>query len=166
LNALAQLRRSYSIGLGLFALALPFFVLSMDSTAAPPKGPPRIVGTGEPTVSSEEDGPVEVSHTRRIKNVKLNYVSASWTKVLQDFAESTQTELVADHLPTKKFSRWDMRFYTREEALLILNQELQPLNFRLQFKGHYLVLNALQEFRREYSSAVLRGDHREQAEQA
>src|SRR5262245_49352434 len=58
------------------------------------------------------------------KKIKLNYVSSSWAKVLQDFAEATQTELVADRLPPSKFSRWDRERHSRHEALAILNQEL------------------------------------------
>jgi len=130
----------------------------MDLAAAPPKPPKLTAGASEPTtdLSETELSPEEVK-ARKHRNIKLNYVSASWGKVLHDFAEATQTELVADRVPAKKFSRWDMKFYTRDEALPILNEELQPLNFRLQFKGNYLVLNALQEFRHEYAAAVLRG---------
>jgi type II secretion system protein D len=140
---------------GIFAISLPFFAMSMDSWAAAPKSSRPATGAIEPTIPvAETQKPGDVAETRQRKNVKLNYVSASWTKVLQDFAEATQTELVADRVPGRKFSRWDMKFYTRDEALTVLNQELQPLNFRLQFKGNYLVLNALQEFRHEYPTTV------------
>lgn len=156
----------------MFALALPFFVLSMDSTwaapkAAAPKGGARaesadaaLAAPDEPELTPEE------LYARKHRNVKLNYVVATWTKVLQDFAVATNTELVADKVPTGKFSRWDMKFYNRDEALAILNSELKPLNFRLQLKGHHLVLNSLQEFRQEYAPALIRGDHREIAEPA
>src|SRR5262245_31140701 len=149
--------------MGVFAISLPFFALSMDSWAAAPKSSRPMTGAIEPTVPvSETQQPGDIAETRQRRNVKLNYIAASWTKVLQDFAEATQTELVADRVPARKFSRWDMKFYNRDEALTVLNQELRPLNFRLQFKGNYLVLNALQEFRQEYSAGVLRGGHPEE----
>jgi len=93
--------------------------------------------------------------------IRLNYVDSPWQKVLNDFAEATQTELVADHVPTKKFSRWDWQRHSRTDALKILNEELQPLNFRLQIKGRFLVLNSLHDFRHEYPAAVLRGTARD-----
>src|SRR5262245_26797643 len=149
--------------MGVFAISLPFFALSMDSWAAAPKSSRPMTGAIEPTVpAAETQQPGDIAETRQRRNVKLNYVAASWTKVLQDFAEATQTELVADRVPARKFSRWDMKFYNRDEALAVLNQELRPFNFRLQFKGNYLVLNALQEFRQEYSAAVMRGGNPEE----
>ncbi|MGE5195002.1 MAG: secretin N-terminal domain-containing protein, partial [Deltaproteobacteria bacterium] len=164
MQALVQLRRSYSIGLGIFAVALPFFVLSMDSSAAGAKAPPHTVNAAEPTVAmSETEETTDAKEIRTRKNIKLNYVSASWVKILRDFAEATQTELVADRVPGRKYSRWDMKSYTRDEALAILNEELQAMNFRLQFKGHYLVLTELHEMRHEYSPAVLRGNRQEPA---
>ncbi len=146
----------------MLAVSLPLFALSLDATQAAPKAKPRPTAPAEaPTVDADEANSTDAAVVaRKIKSVKLNYVSAPWSKVLQDFAEATQTELVADRVPTKRFSRWDMKFYTRDEALKILNEELQTQNFRLQLKGNYLVLNALQEFRHEYSAAVLRGDNR------
>src|SRR5689334_6622379 len=150
--------------MGIFAVSLPFFALSMDSWAAAPKSSRPSTGAIEPTIPvTEPQKPGDIAETRQRKNVKLNYVSASWAKVLQDFAEATQSELVADRVPGRKFSRWDMKFYSRDEALAILNLELQPLNFRLQFKGNYLVLNALQEFRHEYPTTAVRGDQPDDA---
>jgi len=165
LKAFAQLRRSYSIALGLFALALPFFALSIDSTAAPPKGFGRKTDLVDPATAvvnaddaeAQGDDADPMDQHRNLK-LTLNYVSASWSKVLQDFASATQTELVADHVPTTKYSRWDWKAHSRDEALKILNKELEPQNFRLQFKGNYLVLNQLKEFRHEYAPAVLRGE--------
>lgn len=154
----------------MFALALPFFALSLDSTdaapkAAAPKSALPAESAAEPVAAPEEpELTPEEKFARKHRNIKLNYVASPWSKVLQDVAVAMQTELVADRVPTAKFSRWDMKFYNREEALAILNSELKPLNFRLQLKGHYLVLNALHEFRQEYAPALIRGDHREAVE--
>jgi type II secretion system protein D len=165
LNPLAELRRLYSIGLGAVAVTLPLLAVSIDTIQAAPKAKPRTAATSEPLEDVNDPvNPETARADRQKKNVKLNYVAAAWSKVLQDFAEATQTELVATRVPSSRFSRWDLKFYTRDEALKILNQELQPLSYRLQFKGHYLVVNELNEFRNEYPDAVLRGEPRRAAE--
>ncbi len=163
MKPLAQLKRSCSIGLGILALALPLVISTMDTSAAPPKtGTSPAAATDPPADPDESSTTKDDRLARKVRNIKLNYVNASWTKVLQDFAEATQTEVVADRVPASKFSRWDMKFYNRDEALAILNTELKPHNYRLQIKGHYLVVNALHEFRQEYAPAVLRGSRVEQ----
>ncbi len=111
------------------------------------------------STSSEDEGSDK-------RTVSLNYPEASWLKVLKDFAEATKTELVADRLTSKRFSRWDLKRYSRDDALKILNQALEPENFRLQFKGRYLILNNLKDLRHEYPAAVVRGDYREDAREA
>ena len=95
------------------------------------------------------------------RTIGLNYVDASWFKVLKDFAAATNTELVADRVPARKYNRWDLKRYSKTDALKILNQALQPENFRLQFKGRFLILNNLKDLGHEYPAAVLRGDSRE-----
>jgi type II secretion system protein D len=152
------------MGIGVLALAGPFCILSLDSTlvAAPKTKPARqTIKSEEPTAedaaSTDDDG------ADKFATVRLNYIEASWSKVLKDVAEATDTQLVADHMPSKKFSRWDLKRHTRADALKILNQALEPENYRLQFKGNHLVLNHLSDFRHEYPQAVLRGDPRDMA---
>ncbi len=159
MKPLAQLRRWSSVGLGTLSLTLPFVVLSVDTAAAPPKAASTADSEDPAAENGDEKAETkEEAWGRKHRNIKLNYINASWAKVLQDFAEATQTEVVADRVPSAKFSRWDMKFYNREEALAVLNTELKAHNYRLQIKGHYLVLNALHEFRQEYAPALLRGD--------
>src|SRR5262249_51840583 len=148
LHTLTQLRRSCSVGTAIFAFALPLYILTMDSSAAPPKAKTPRANSIDASGVVNFDEPEETEPSEKRPNAKfhLNYVSAPWSKVLQDFAVRTQTELVADRVPTKRLSRFDTKVYTRDEALKVLNLELKKENFQLQFKGNYLVLNALHEF--------------------
>src|SRR5436853_3931413 len=64
LHTLTQLRRSYSIGMGIFALALPLYILAMDSMAAPPKAKtPRanIIDPGSGVVNFDEPDEAEAA---------------------------------------------------------------------------------------------------------
>ncbi|MBS0264809.1 MAG: hypothetical protein JSS02_22935 [Planctomycetes bacterium] len=156
-------RRTRFVGIGLCLLAIPFGMLAVEPlSAAPPKSSRQ---SAKPTAEAE---PVETIDTSDPDDpgaakrgvIRLNYVEAPMEKVLKDFAEATETTLVADFIPKKKFSRWDMKRHTKAEALKIINQELEPVNFRVQFKGRFLVLNQLRDFKHEYQPAVLKGDAR------
>ncbi len=150
------------IGVGACSLALPLGMLAIDPiAAAPPKSSRQTPQAAEATSDSDADADAnEPSDPAAEKRgmVRLNYVEASWEKVLKDVAAATDTSLVADYIPKKKFSRWDLKRHTKADALKILNQELEPQNFRLQFKGRFLVLNQMRELRHEYPAATLRGD--------
>ncbi|MBI3861823.1 MAG: hypothetical protein HY290_07995, partial [Planctomycetia bacterium] len=160
----ARTRWTWMLGIATGTLALPLGMLLSDPlAAAPPKAAPKTARTNAATAASDpsrksEDDDVEPADDKA--HIRLNYASTDWEKVLKDFAKATDTELVADQVPKGKFGHWDLKRYTRAEALRILNKELAPLNFRLLFKGRFLVVNRLHEFRHEYSPAVLRGDFR------
>lgn len=161
-----RLRWAWMIGVGAFSMALPTGMLLIDpAVAAPPKpflGNTKNVAAKSkpPAKDKDEDAEPADPAADKVGMVSLNHMNASWETVLKDFATATQTELVADNVPSKKFSRWDFKRHTKAEALKILNQELEPQNFRLQFKGRFLVLNQLREFRHEYPPAILRGGYR------
>ena len=139
-------------------MAWPLCMSSLESVLAAP------LKSSRPAAKTDKADPDPADDDQTDKHVvRLNYVDAPWSKVLKEFAEATQTELVADTIPTKKFSRWDMKRHSRADALKILNQALQPENYRLQFKGHYLLLNHLKDFRHDYPAAVLRGETREES---
>lgn len=143
-------------------------ILAIEVSAAPPQGFIPLGARNKKNIIDPETGvvnsddPEEADAADQGPRVKmhLNYIAAPWSKVLKDFAEATQTELVADRIPRQKFNRFDTKVYDRDDTLKILNQELAKQNFRLQFKGRFLVLNSLYEFRHEYPAAVLRGDYR------
>jgi type II secretion system protein D len=133
-------------------------LISLDSALAAPT--PRSSRQADKPDKSDADPADDDAADKHV--FRINYVDASWSKVLKEFAEATQTTLVADTVPTKKFSRWDLKRHSRADSLKILNQALQPENYRLQFKGQYLILNHLKDFRHDYPAAVLRGDSREE----
>lgn len=162
MNRVVWIRRFLPAALGASALAISLSDLSNETIAAAPRGNVRTAQAVQPSGTLPDADPSDPDDlTEAVATVKLNYMQASWKKVLEDFCDATHSELVADHIPKTKFSRWDMKRHTRDEALKILNQELEPQNFRLTFKGNYLILNGLKEFRHEYPAAVLRGDFRE-----
>jgi type II secretion system protein D len=82
--------------------------------------------------------------------INLNYLQASWKKVLEDFARQTGTTLEAERLPTTKYSRRDWRKHPSEEALNILNRELSPQGYKLTIRGEKLVLSESSKTRQEY----------------
>lgn len=165
MRASAPLKWSCRIGIWAAALSLPVCAF----LAEPVQSAPPAARSGKAKVDNTISAPVDATSADDVGNepdratIRLNYVDTAWDKVLKDFAEATHTELVADHVPTKQFSRWDWKRYTPTDALRILNEELQPLNFRLQFKGKFLVLNSLHDFRHEYPAAILRGTSRKDA---
>ncbi len=108
--------------------------------------PPRFVGKDanpKPTEADKEavDQPP----------VKLNYIiPKTWEQILKDVAEQTNSTLVADKVPKGTFSRRDRNEYTREEAVRIINQEIEKLGFRVVEKGEYLVVIDLPSQRPRY----------------
>lgn len=91
--------------------------------------------------------------------IRLNYVRAPWRKVLQDYADVSHQELVAETVPAGNFSRLDFGSHSLDEALRILNRELHPLGYRLMDKGERLVLIELRKkSRREYLPTEYRAD--------
>ena len=109
-----------------------------------------------------EDSPSESSgeHT----HVRLNYLRASWKKVLDDVAKAMDKELVADELPAKTYSRLDRKQHSPDEALRILNRDLAAFGQKLVVKGDHLVLISVRQSRMDYSPAVIRGEAERAAE--
>ena len=87
--------------------------------------------------------------------LKLNYYSASWSRVLQDLAASGDMEVIADHLPRGRYSRIDRTEYSRKDAMRILNKEIEPQGLRLIEKGNFLIVIETTVSRPQYPPAVL-----------
>jgi len=87
--------------------------------------------------------------------VKLNYFNSGWDKVLKDIAEQTGSTLVADRVPKGNYSRRDKTEYSREEAVRIINQDIEKLGFRMLEKGDFLVVIDLPAQRPRYERAVV-----------
>ncbi|MFM8584678.1 MAG: secretin N-terminal domain-containing protein, partial [Planctomycetaceae bacterium] len=97
-------------------------------------------------------------------HIRLNYLRASWRKVLEDVAKALDKELVADELPAKTYSRLDRKQHSPDEALRILNRDLAAFGQKLVVKGDHLVLISVRQSRMDYSPAVIRGEAERAAE--
>lgn len=82
--------------------------------------------------------------------VRLFYTSVPWPKVLAELAERTDSTLVMHDAPHGKYSRQDMRQYTRAQAIRILNNELEPQGFRILEKDKYLTVIRVEQTRVQY----------------
>lgn len=87
--------------------------------------------------------------------VRLTNYSTPWLRVLEKVAEGTGSVLIADRVPPGKYSRQDLRKYSRSDAVRILNQELALTEFKLLEKGKYLILVHLPTTRPDYRRPVL-----------
>ena len=82
--------------------------------------------------------------------VRLMYVSTSWEKVLNDVAKKTGLTLVMLDTPPGSFSRRDIRTHSREDAVAILNRELERRGFRIVVKDNFLTVMKTRRNRMEY----------------
>jgi len=107
----------------------------------------------------EEKGNVQSRIAENARNVRLNFLEASWKTVLNTYAEQVGATLVADPkmIPTNRFTRPDRSFYTASEALKILNRELQTYDLKLVGKSDHLVLMDLPSTRANYVRPTLHG---------
>lgn len=89
------------------------------------------------------------------KTIKMSYFSRSWGDVLNDIAKQSGRQLIIDKVPPGRFSRNDWSKYSLEEAIRILNRELEPLGYRLLERGSYLDLVPLRDARSEYARPLV-----------
>ncbi len=108
--------------------------------------PPRFQSKDANPKPTQEDKEAAVERP----TLKLKYFNASWETVLNDIAEKTGSTLVADRVPKGTYSRSDRNDYSREEALRIINKEIEKLGFRVLEKGDYLVVLDLPAQRPRY----------------
>ena len=103
----------------------------------------------------ESQNPQRESGSLNSTEIRLNYFAKTWPDVLNRFAEESGRTLVADRFPTGKFSRRDSRGYSLNEAVRVLNQELEKDHYRLLVKGNFLVLINLASARPEYQRPII-----------
>lgn len=99
----------------------------------------------DPTNAQESAADIQARLAKAARNVRLNFLEASWKTVLSSFAEQVGVELVADPklIPRDRFTRRDRTFYTTDDAMKILNRELQAFDLKLAAKGDKLMLTTL-----------------------
>lgn len=143
---------------GWLRLAIVWLVAGMafapaSLKAAPFKSREKGKETQEKSSSKEspsDKGDEESDSDDAEANIRLNYMNVGWNKVLKDLSETTGMPLVADRVPSTKYSRRDKQKYQLNEALKILNQDLEKHGYRLIKKGNYLVVVDLPALRNEY----------------
>ena len=86
--------------------------------------------------------------------IKLNYLGATWDRVLKDLSEQLGRELVMDQVPPGRLTRHDRRSYTPAEAVRLLNAELQKKGYRLLPQRQHLVVLHLDAARSRYARPV------------
>lgn len=83
--------------------------------------------------------------------IKLNFSAQNWDVVLKKVADDCGSTLVMDRVPKGRFTRTEFtKKYTREEALRILNRELESQDFRVVEQGNFLVVMYLPNGRPDY----------------
>ncbi len=83
--------------------------------------------------------------------IKLNFSAQNWDVVLKKVADDCGSTLVMDRVPKGRFTRTELnKKHTREEALRILNRELEAQDFRVVEQGNFLVVMYLPNTRPDY----------------
>ncbi len=113
-----------------------------------------------PITAAESGAKAEEKIARSAKRVQLNFMEASWKTVLTRYAEQSGMELIAEPglIPGDRFTRRDRSHYTSEEALKIINRELQKYDVKLVSKAQHLVLMELFAAAQNYRRPELQGD--------
>jgi general secretion pathway protein D len=89
---------------------------------------------------------------------RINYYDATWHRVLQDLAKHNELTLVMDKVPPGRFARKDKREYDVDDAIRILNSELEKQGYRLLRQQQFLVVLNLDKARTEYARPQLSQD--------
>lgn len=101
------------------------------------------------------EGPTWDVRQAEERTVRLNYVNASWSKILNALAEDTGSTLVMHDAPPGRFSRQDWNKYNRRDAVQILNRELERHGFRILEKDQFLTVIESRRRRVEYERPTL-----------
>ena len=95
------------------------------------------------------------AHAAEEPNIRLNYITTPWTKVLNDLATKSGSTLVMHDAPPGKFSRQDWNRYNRVDAVRVLNRELEEKGFRILIKDQFLTVIQARRSRAEYPRPVV-----------
>lgn len=82
--------------------------------------------------------------------ISLHYIAASWPKVLEQVAAAAGLTLVMHDVPPGNFTRNDFHKHPLEEAVRILNRDLEPLGFRVLANAQFFTVIRAERARPEY----------------
>ncbi|WP_166826088.1 secretin N-terminal domain-containing protein [Thalassoroseus pseudoceratinae] len=88
------------------------------------------------------------------KNASLRFFNADWPHILGKLADQTGSTLVMHEVPRGRLTRTDHEKYSRDEAVRILNVELQEQNFRILQKDQFLMVVHNESARTRYRPRV------------
>ncbi|WP_437186996.1 secretin N-terminal domain-containing protein [Planctomicrobium sp. SH668] len=88
--------------------------------------------------SDAEEKKASTPEERAKSQCKLGYFRKPWDVVLNNVAEETNSTLVMEEIPPGLYTRADIANHTREDAVRILNRDLEKTNFRLIENGNVL----------------------------
>lgn len=112
------------------------------------------VSAAEPSRSRQTNpssGSRGVSSTKGESQCRLNFLRKPWDEVLTQVAAETGSTLVMPEVPPGKFSRTDFEKHKREDAVRILNRDLEKLGFRLVAKNEVLEVISTRVERKEFT---------------
>lgn len=89
------------------------------------------------------------------KNIYLRFVSRSWDDVLKSVAQQADKQVVMPEVPAGRFNRYDHAPHSLDEALRVLNHELENTGYQILSKGEYLLVLKDDRFRTEYARPVV-----------
>ncbi len=84
------------------------------------------------------------------KGVYLKYYQADWRTILNKVAEQSGSTAIIHEAPEGYHTKHDRTPYTRNEAVQILNRELEPDGFRILESNQYLILMHQRSARTHY----------------
>ncbi|MFH5806343.1 secretin N-terminal domain-containing protein, partial [Alienimonas sp. DA493] len=100
--------------------------------------------------SLRADDPAPASPPPAKAAVTMRHFNAPWPTVLRKLAEESGSHLVMKDVPPGRFSRFDRGEYTRDEAVKMLNQRLEPDGFRILEQGPNLIVISDRSVRQDY----------------
>ncbi len=89
------------------------------------------------------------------KNIYLRFVGRSWDDVLKSVAQQADKQVVMPEVPTGRLNRYDHAAHSLDDALRILNHELENTGYQIISKGEYLLVLKDDRFRAEYARPVV-----------
>jgi len=87
---------------------------------------------------------------------RLNFLRKPWPEVLQKVAEETQSTLIMPVPPAGYFTRADLERHSREDAVRILNRDLEKTGYRLVASNDNLEVTPIKRKAPEYEPHVSR----------